>query len=107
MHLSADLVVLSACDTALGREVRGEGLLSLTRGFLHAGAPRVLASLWRVEDRATGELMARFYRGLLAEGRTPAAALRAAVGEVRHDPALGHRRHPYYWAGFVLHGEWR
>ena len=82
----------------------GEGLIGLTRGFLHAGAARVLASLWSVDDRATAELMKRFYRGLLVEKLTPAAALRAAqLGMVRET----HWSSPYYWAGFTLEGEWR
>lgn len=102
----ADLVVLSACETALGREVRGEGLVGLTRGFLYAGAERVVASLWRVQDVATADLMQRFYRGLLEEGCTPADALRRAQLETRRSNQ-GSRAFPYYWAGFVLQGEWR
>src|SRR6185295_13830918 len=78
LKLGADLVVLSACQTALGKEIRGEGLVGLTRGFMYAGAPRVVASLWNVNDRATAELMRRFYRAMLSEGMRPAAALRAA-----------------------------
>ena len=102
LDLGAELVVLSGCETALGREVRGEGLVGLTRGFMHAGAPRVVASLWRVEDRTTARLMERFYAALLAEGRGPAAALRQAQREIRS-------RHPdpWFWAPFVLQGEWR
>ena len=67
LKLRADLVVLSACQTALGKEVKGEGLVGLTRGFMYAGAPRVVASLWQVDDRATAELMRRFYHGMLEE----------------------------------------
>ena len=104
LRLAADLVVLSACRTALGKEVRGEGLVGLTRGFMYAGAARVLASLWSVDDRATAELMERFYRGMLVEGLTPAAALRAAQLSLAAEP---HREPPYYWAGFSLQGEWR
>ncbi|HXU30014.1 MAG TPA: CHAT domain-containing tetratricopeptide repeat protein [Thermoanaerobaculia bacterium] len=103
LRLGADLVVLSGCETALGQKVRGEGLVGLTRGFLYGGARQVLASLWRVEDRATAELMSRFYRGLLAEGLTPAAALRKAQLGVR---AEARWRSPYYWSGFVLQGDW-
>lgn len=103
-ELAADLVVLSGCETALGREIRGEGLVGLTRGFMYAGVPRVVASLWRVEDRATAELMARFYRGQWSNGLTPAAALRAAQLSIRREPRW---RDPYYWAGFVIQGEWR
>jgi CHAT domain-containing protein/Flp pilus assembly protein TadD len=104
LDLRADLVVLSACQSALGREVRGEGMMGMTRGFFYAGAERVLVSLWNVNDRVTAELMRRFYRGLLVEGLTPAAALRSAQDSIRREP----RWHsPYYWAGFTLQGEWR
>jgi CHAT domain-containing protein len=103
MKLGADVVVLSACRTALGRDVRGEGLVGLTRGFWYAGAPRVVASLWDVRDQATAELMKRFYRGLLRDGLRPAAALREAQLGMRKDPRWSA---PYYWAGFVLQGEW-
>ncbi|HET9211404.1 MAG TPA: CHAT domain-containing protein [Thermoanaerobaculia bacterium] len=104
LKLDADLVVLSGCRTALGKEVRGEGLIGLTRGFQYAGAPRVLASLWRVEDQATAALMTRFYRALWIDKLPPAAALRQAQLGVR-----GQRRwrDPYFWAGFVLEGDWR
>lgn len=104
LQLGADLVVLSGCETALGREVRGEGLVGLTRGFLYAGAARVAASLWRVQDRATAELMGRFYRAMLREGKAPAAALREAQLAIRSDRRW---RAPYYWAAFVLQGDWR
>ncbi len=104
LRLDADLVVLSGCRTALGKEVRGEGLIGLTRGFQYAGASRVLASLWRVEDQATAALMTRFYRALWIDKLPPAAALRQAELGVR-----GQRRwrDPYFWAGFVLEGDWR
>jgi CHAT domain-containing protein len=103
-QLSADLVVLSACQTGLGKEVRGEGLMGLTRAFLYAGAPRVVVSLWNVNDRATAELMAAFYRGVLREGKRPVAALREAQLELRKQKQW---ESPYYWAAFVQHGEWR
>lgn len=103
LELAADLVVLSGCETALGPTLYGEGLVGLTRGFLHAGASRVLASLWRVQDRATAELMARLYRGLLAEGLPPGAALRSAQLEIRRQRRW---RDPYFWAPFVLQGDW-
>ena len=97
-------MVLSGCQTALGKEIRGEGLLGLTRGFLYAGAPRVVASLWWIDDRATSELMARFYRGMWVEGLRPAAALRQA----RRALAAERRFHdPFYWGAFVLQGDWR
>ena len=104
LDLRADLVVLSACQSALGREVRGEGMMGMTRGFFYAGAERVLVSLWNVNDRVTVELMRRFYRGILVEGLSPAAALRAAQDAIRRQKRW---RAPYYWAGFTLQGEWR
>jgi CHAT domain-containing protein/Tfp pilus assembly protein PilF len=104
LALAADLVVLSGCETALGKEVRGEGLLGLTRGFFYAGAPRVVASLWWIDDRATAALMTELYRGLWAEGLRPAAALRKA----RLSLARQHRfRDPAYWGAFVLQGDWQ
>ena len=104
LKLNADLVVLSACNTALGKEVRGEGLIGLTRGFMYAGAPRVVASLWKVDDAATAELMSIFYRKMLQDQLRPAAALRAAQMELSKQPRW---RSPYYWAPFVLQGEWK
>jgi CHAT domain-containing protein/tetratricopeptide (TPR) repeat protein len=104
LKLGADLVVLSACQTALGKQVKGEGLVGLTRGFFYAGAPRVIASLWSVRDEATAALMTRFYRSLLRDGQSPSAALRAAQVSLGKDPRW---RAPYYWAGFILQGEWR
>jgi CHAT domain-containing protein/tetratricopeptide (TPR) repeat protein len=104
LQLPADLIVLSACQTALGKEIKGEGLIGLTRGFMYAGAERVVASLWQVDDLATAELMMRFYRGMLKDGMRPAAALRAAQIEM-----MKHNRwaRPYFWAAFVMQGEWR
>jgi CHAT domain-containing protein len=105
LRLSADLAVLSGCRTGLGREVRGEGLVGLTRGFLYAGADRVVASLWKVDDAATAALMSGFYRQLLGgAGLRPAAALRAAQLELAREPRFAH---PYFWAAFQLVGEWR
>jgi len=104
LKLSADLVVLSACQTALGKDVRGEGLVGLTRGFMYAGAPRVVASLWQIDDRASAEFMKRFYEGLLGQKLRPAAALRAAQVSMQKDPRW---QSPHYWAAFTLQGEWR
>lgn len=104
LRLSAELVVLSGCRTALGKEVHGEGLMGLTRGFMYAGARRVLAGLWNVNDAATAELMRRFYKEMLGEKRlTPAAALRAAQVSMWREPRW---RSPFYWAAFMLQGEW-
>ncbi len=104
MKLDADLVVLSACQTALGQDVRGEGLIGLTRGFMYAGAARVVASLWQVDDRATAELMKRFYGEMLGQGQRPAAALRAAQISMMKEKRW---ESPYFWAAFTLQGEWR
>jgi CHAT domain-containing protein/tetratricopeptide (TPR) repeat protein len=104
LRLPADLVVLSACQTALGKEIKGEGLIGLTRGFMYAGAERVVASLWQVDDQATADLMQYFYRGMLKEKLRPAAALRAAQIEMSRSSRWSS---PYYWAGFVIQGEWR
>jgi CHAT domain-containing protein/tetratricopeptide (TPR) repeat protein len=104
LNLPADLVVLSACQTALGKEVRGEGLIGLTRGFMYAGAPRVVASLWKVDDAATARLMAEFYRAMLGEGKRPADALRAAQVYMWRQNQW---HSPYYWAAFTLQGEWK
>jgi CHAT domain-containing protein len=104
LKLGADLVVLSACQTAVGQEVRGEGLLGLTRGFMYAGAPRVVATLWQVDDRATSELMKRFYQKMLGEGLRPAAALKAAQVSMQADKRWSS---PHFWAAFTLHGEWK
>ncbi|HEX8457773.1 MAG TPA: CHAT domain-containing tetratricopeptide repeat protein [Pyrinomonadaceae bacterium] len=103
LKISADLVVLSACRTALGKEFKGEGLVGLARGFMYAGAQRVVGSLWATDDRATAELMVRFYRKLLRDGSPPGAALRAAQSQMWKEKRW---REPYYWAGFVLQGEW-
>jgi CHAT domain-containing protein/tetratricopeptide (TPR) repeat protein len=104
LQLNADLVVLSACETGLGKEIKGEGLIGLTRGFMYSGAPRVVASLWNVDDFATAELMKLFYQRMLKDGQPAGAALRAAQLELS-----GQKRwaSPYFWAGFVLQGEWK
>jgi len=105
LKLPAELVVLSACQTGLGKEIKGEGLIGLARGFMYAGAPRIVASLWKVDDRATSELMKRFYQGVLGpEALSPAGALRQAQLSIWKEKQW---REPYYWAAFVLQGEWK
>lgn len=104
LDLPADLVVLSACETGLGKEIKGEGLIGLTRGFMYAGASRVVASLWSVNDVATAELMRRFYQGMLRQGLPPASALRSAQRELRERTRW---KSPYYWAAFQLQGDWK
>jgi CHAT domain-containing protein len=104
LKLGADLVVLSACETGLGKEVRGEGLVGLSRAFLFAGSPRVVASLWQVPDQATAELMKHFYTAMYTKHMRPAEALHTAQLEIRSQRRWAR---PYYWAGFVLQGDWR
>jgi CHAT domain-containing protein len=102
LKLAADLVVLSACQTGLGKDIRGEGIVGLTRGFMYAGSKRVVTSLWNVDDKATAELMGNFYSGMLKDKQTPAVALRNAqlqMWKINPDPRL--------WAAFTLQGEWR
>jgi len=103
LNLPAELVVLSGCKTALGKDVRGEGLIGLTRGFMYAGAARVMVSLWEVNDHATSELMGRLYRGMLGKRRlSPAAALRESQLSLWREKRWSA---PYFWAGFMLQGE--
>ena len=103
LKLGAELVVLSGCRTGLGKEVKGEGLYGMTRGFMYAGSKRVLVSLWDVQDQATARLMSDFYRGLIGPKQySAAAALRAAQIAIWRE---GRLQAPYYWAGFVLQGE--
>lgn len=104
LRMNAELVVLSGCRTAGGGVLEGEGINGLVRGFLNAGAPRVLATLWDVQDNSTAEMMDRFYRHYLREGRSAGEALRRAQLSLRN---TGHLSHPYYWAGYVLEGDWR
>lgn len=104
LNLQAELVVLSACKTGLGEEVKGEGLVGLTRAFMYAGSPRVVVSLWNVDDQATSELMKTFYEKMLKAGLKPAAALRTAQIEIWRNQQY---TAPYYWAAFTLQGEWK
>ncbi|MBS1793466.1 MAG: CHAT domain-containing protein [Acidobacteria bacterium] len=104
LRLNADLVVLSACQTGLGKETDGEGIVGLTRGFMYAGAAGVVSSLWKVEDAATAELMKNFYRAMLVNKMSPAAALSWAQNELRKTARF---KNPRYWSGFTLNGEGR
>lgn len=103
LKLPVDLVVLSACNTGLGKDVKGEGLVGLTRGFMYAGASSVVASLWKVDDEATAELMRLFYGYMLRDGLSPAAALRKAQVIMSQQKRW---QSPYYWAGFVIQGQY-
>jgi CHAT domain-containing protein len=104
LNLPAELVVLSACETGLGKDVRGEGLVGLTRGFMYAGSRRVVVSLWSVHDVATSEVMAKFYQKMLQEGQNPVSALRAAQLEMWKSQQW---QAPYYWAAFTIQGDWQ
>ena len=95
--------MLSACDTGLGKEIRGEGLVGLTRGFMYAGANKILVTLWKVDDDATAELMTKFYSLMLEDNLSPAEALRDAQQHIRTQPKW---QHPKYWAAFTLQGDW-
>ncbi len=103
LRLGSPLVMLSACETGLGKQVKGEGVIGLTRAFMYAGAPTVGVSLWSVADRSTATLMTDFYKRLLA-GVPPSTAMRAAQQQM-----IAGKRYsaPFYWAAFVLNGEWR
>jgi CHAT domain-containing protein/uncharacterized protein HemY len=104
LNLPAELVVLSACETGIGKQIKGEGLIALTRGFMYAGAKSVVASLWKVNDIATADLMAEFYRQMFVNNLKPAAALQKAQVKMSQSK----RWHaPYYWAGFVITGDWK
>nr|WP_169221360.1 CHAT domain-containing tetratricopeptide repeat protein [Brasilonema sp. UFV-L1] len=100
----AELIVLSACETGLGKNVNGEGLVGLTRGLMYAGAARVMLSLWQIDDEGTSVLMQEFYKEMLQQKKTPPSALRAAQRKLWENPKW---RSPYYWAGFTVQGEWR
>ena len=104
LDLPAELVVLSACQTALGKELKGEGIVGLTRGFMYAGSRRVVSSLWKVDDFATAELMKRFYGGMLSGGHPAAAALREAKLSLLRQRTWSS---PYFWAAFIVQGEWK
>jgi len=104
LDLPADLVVLSACQTGLGKEISGEGMIGLTRGFMYAGASSVVSTLWKVDDFATAKLMGHFYRAMKRGRMRPAQALRQAQLALWKE---GRWSAPYYWAGFTLQGEWK
>ena len=104
LNISSELVVLSACQTALGKDIRGEGLIGLSRGFLYAGSDRVVASLWKVDDSATAEFMKLFYRNHLEKNMSASAALRQAKLEMMKIPRY---KSPFYWSAFTLLGDWK
>ncbi|MEZ5308304.1 MAG: CHAT domain-containing protein [Pyrinomonadaceae bacterium] len=104
LDINPDLVVLSACRTALGKDQKGEGVIGLTRGFMYAGADRVISTLWMVEDRASAELMKSFYRSMIKEKLAPAEALRKAQLELANSENWSD---PYYWSAFTINGDWK
>ncbi|WP_420372423.1 CHAT domain-containing protein [Microcystis aeruginosa] len=103
LDLPAELIVLSACESGLGKEVKGEGLIGLTRGLMYAGAARVVVSLWKVDDQATSELMQQLYTQILQQGKTPAVALREAQLKLWQQKDW---QNPRYWSAFTIQGEW-
>ena len=104
LNLPAELLVLSACETGLGKEVSGEGLVGLTRGLMYAGVARIVVSLWNVDDQGTAMLMQEFYKQLLQQGKSPTTALRAAQLNMWQQQKW---RNPYYWSAFIFVGEWQ
>ena len=102
LRMNADMVILSACETGLGKEVKGEGLVGMTRAFLYAGSQSVVASLWKTSDHATEELMVRFYRHLRGDSPGRAEALRRARLELVESSQFSH---PYFWSPFILVGK--
>jgi CHAT domain-containing protein len=106
LHLRSRLVVLSSCESATGTRDVGEGPMSLARAFLFAGSQSVVATLWKVQDEATGEFMTKFYRHMLREKLSPSEALAETQFEFRHHSNRNYRN-PYYWAGIEIYGEWR
>jgi CHAT domain-containing protein len=110
LRLGSPLVMLSACETGLGKEKRGEGVMGLTRAFMYAGAPTVGVSLWSVADKSTAELMTDFYKRLLGSSATEPAAVSpsAAMRDAQLAMIAGKKYSaPFYWAPFVLVGDWR
>jgi len=106
LTLPADLIMLGGCKTTFGGNLEGEGLISLMRGFFHAGAAQVIATLWEIKDVESAKLISRFYERVLGQGQRPAAALREAQLEMWRSNAE-YLRHPYFWASFVSQGEWQ
>ena len=107
LEIPADLVVLSACETGKGKVYEAEGIVGLTRAFMFAGAPRVICSLWKVDDEATRALMIEFYRlwnPKEGDGLGTAAALKKAQEYIKTHPKHPEWKHPYYWAAWVLWG---
>jgi CHAT domain-containing protein len=102
LRLGADLVVLGACRTGLGKQLRGEGMIGLTRGFMYAGVPRVMVSLWDIPDKETAQLMKIFYRHLLKLELSPGEALRKAQVEMW---SQARTNAPFFWAAFTLQGD--
>jgi CHAT domain-containing protein len=104
LALHASLVVLSACQTGMGKMIRGEGMIGLSRSFMYAGIPSVVMSLWSVSDQSTSILMKRFYENLLVKNVSKAQALHLArISMIREEQYA----HPFFWAPFVLSGDWQ
>ena len=101
LDLASDMVVLSACETGLGRLTSGEGVVGLWRAFLYAGTDSLVVSMWKVSDYSTKELMVRFYRHLIHDEVSRSEALRSAQLEMMQRKGFGH---PFHWAAFTLIG---
>lgn len=104
LNISSELVVLSACQTALGKDIRGEGLIGLSRGFLYAGSSQIVASLWKVDDFATAEFMKHFYHFHLEKNMPASSALQQAKLEMMKIPRY---KSPFYWSAFTILGDWK
>jgi len=99
LSIHPELVVLSACNSGLGEQVDGEGTVGLSYAFLHAGARQIVSTLWNVDDRASSDLMEKFYQAMLTDNLSPPAALRRAQRAIR---LRNHDSDPFYWAGYIL-----
>jgi len=106
LRLGSPLVMLSACETGLGKEKRGEGVIGLTRAFMYAGAPTVGVSLWSVADKSTADLMTDFYKRLLTAGSTESSPSGAMRGAQLAMISAKKYSAPFYWAPFILVGDW-
>jgi CHAT domain-containing protein len=105
LQLHPDLMVLSACETGVGRILKGEGALSLARGFQYAGTNNIIFSLWNVNDRSTASLMSSFYKHYFNRQSKPEALQRSKLGYLENDEVSSAHKSPYYWAPFVYYGD--
>lgn len=104
LDINAELIILSSCNSAVGKDVSGEGLISLSRGFMSVGAKSVVGSLWKIDDQATAEMMKYFYTFIIYDKMNLSEALRTAKLKMSKQKKW---RSPYFWSGFVLQGEYK